>query len=113
LLDALILQNKFFTMKTQPAKKTLTSTTAAPVSKRSSAQNTPAAVLFTKDNYKWMLIGIVIMAIGFFLMAGGKSSDPNVFNDNEIYSFRRITLAPILIVGGLIVEIFAIMKKPK
>jgi hypothetical protein len=75
----------------------------------------PAEVnhLFTKENYKWMLIGLVIMAIGFFLMAGGKSADPNVFNDNEIYSFRRITLAPILIVGGLIVEIFAIIKKQK
>jgi hypothetical protein len=75
----------------------------------------PAEVnaLFSKENYKWMLIGVVIMAIGFFLMAGGKSPDPNVFNDNEIYSFRRITLAPILIVGGLIVEIFAIIKKQK
>ncbi|HEY8661834.1 MAG TPA: DUF3098 domain-containing protein [Hanamia sp.] len=69
--------------------------------------------LFTKENYKWMIIGLVIMAIGFFLMAGGKSTDPNVFNDNEIYSFRRITLAPILIIAGLVVEIFAIMKKQK
>ena len=60
-----------------------------------------------------MLIGIVVMAIGFFLMAGGKSADPNVFNDNQVYSFRRITLAPILIVGGLILEIFAIIKKQK
>ncbi len=71
------------------------------------------SVLFTKDNYKWMVIGLIILAIGFFLMAGGKSADPNVFNDNEIYSFRRITLAPILIVGGLLVEIYAIMKKQK
>lgn len=70
-------------------------------------------VLFTKENYKWMLIGLIVMAIGFFLMAGGKSSDPNVFNDSEIYSFRRITLAPILIVGGLVIEIFAIIKKQK
>lgn len=69
--------------------------------------------LFTKENYKWMLIGVVVMAIGFFLMAGGKSTDPNVFNDNQIYSFRRITFAPILIVGGLVIEIFAIIKKPK
>lgn len=69
--------------------------------------------LFTKENYKWMLIGLVILALGFFLMAGGKSADPNVFNDAEIYSFRRITLAPILIVGGLIVEVFAIIKSRK
>ncbi len=60
-----------------------------------------------------MLIGLVILALGFFLMAGGKSSDPNVFNDKDIYSPIRITIAPILIVAGLIVEIFAIMKKPK
>jgi hypothetical protein len=70
-------------------------------------------ILFTKENYKWMLIGLIVMAIGFFLMAGGKSSNPNVFNDAEIYSFRRITLAPILIVGGLVIEIFAIIKKQK
>lgn len=71
------------------------------------------STLFTRENYKWMLIGLVIMAIGFFLMAGGKSEDPNVFDDSVIYGFRRITLAPILIVAGLVVEIFAIIKKPK
>lgn len=70
-------------------------------------------ILFTRENYKWMIIGLIVMAIGFFLMAGGKSADPNVFNDAEIYSFRRITLAPILIVGGLVIEIFAIIKKQK
>ncbi len=69
--------------------------------------------LFGKDNYKWMLIGLVVMAIGFFLMAGGKSSDPNVFQDKDVYSTTRITIAPILIIAGLIIEIFAIMKKPK
>jgi hypothetical protein len=86
----------------------------APTSSDKESYHTPGEnLLFTKENYKWMLIGLVIMAIGFFLMAGGKSADPNVFNDNEIYSFRRITLAPILIVAGLIVEIFAIVKKHK
>ena len=60
-----------------------------------------------------MLIGLVILALGFFLMAGGKSKDPNGFNDAEIYSTTRITIAPILIIGGFIIEIFAIMKKPK
>ena len=53
------------------------------------------------------------MALGFFLMAGGKSNNPNVFNDKDVYSPMRITIAPILIVAGLLVEIFAIMKKPK
>ena len=69
--------------------------------------------LFGKVNLTWMLIGLIIMAIGFFIMAGGKSADPNKFNDNEIYSFRRITLAPFLIMAGFVIEIFAIMKKPK
>jgi len=69
--------------------------------------------LFGKENFIWMFIGLVIMAIGFFLMAGGKSADPTKFNDNEIYSFTRITLAPFLIIAGFVVEIFAIMKKPK
>jgi hypothetical protein len=84
------------------------------ISHKPAVHTTPEEnILFTKENYKWMLIGAVIMTIGFFLMAGGKSSDPNVFNDAQIYSFRRITLAPILIVGGLIVEIYAIIKKQK
>lgn len=69
--------------------------------------------LFTKDNYMWMLIGIAVMAIGFFLMSGGKSTDPKVFNDSEVYSTTRITIAPLLIIAGLVLEIFAIMKKPK
>jgi hypothetical protein len=69
--------------------------------------------LFTKDNYMWMLIGVVVMAVGFLLMSGGKSADPKVFNDKEVYSTTRITIAPLLIIGGLLIEIFAIMKKPK
>ncbi len=68
--------------------------------------------LFTKDNYMWMLIGIAVMALGFFLMSGGKSNDPKVFNDSEVYSTTRITIAPLLIIAGLVLEIFAIMKKP-
>jgi FtsH-binding integral membrane protein len=90
-----------------------TNKTSATSPQRSEKVVEEQSTLFTRENYKWMLIGLVIMAIGFFLMAGGKSEDPNVFNDNEIYGFRRITLAPILIVAGLVVEIFAIIKKPK
>jgi len=70
-------------------------------------------VLFTKENYKWMVIGLLVMALGFFLMAGGKSSNPNVFSDKDVYSPIRITVAPVLIVAGLLLEIFAIMKRPK
>jgi len=72
-----------------------------------------STTLFTKGNYIWMGIGGVVMLLGLLLMAGGKSADPNVFDVNEVYSFRRITIAPILIVAGLMVEVYAIMKKPK
>jgi hypothetical protein len=69
--------------------------------------------LFGKENYRWMIIGIVIMALGIVLMVGGKSKDPNVFDPKEVYSFTRITIAPILILAGLVLEIFAIFKKSK
>jgi Protein of unknown function (DUF3098) len=77
---------------------------------KTTASSTP---LFGKENYKWMLIGLAVLALGFFLMAGGKSSDPKVFDPNEVYSPIRITLAPILIIAGFVIEIFAIMKKSK
>ena len=69
--------------------------------------------LFGKENYIWMLAGLAVLALGFFLMAGGKSTDPKVFDTKEVYSTTRITIAPILIIGGFIIEIIAIMKKPK
>ncbi|MDF2187366.1 DUF3098 domain-containing protein [Paraflavitalea sp. CAU 1676] len=69
--------------------------------------------LFGKENYIWIIAGIVVMLIGLALMMGGDSKDPNVFTNNEVYSFRRITLAPILILAGLGLEVFAIFRKPK
>jgi hypothetical protein len=69
--------------------------------------------IFTKENYKWMLGGLVLMVIGMFLMAGGKSNDPNVFDKDAVYSSTRITIAPLLILAGLVIEIFAIFRKPK
>ena len=71
------------------------------------------APLFTKDNYLWMGIGGGIIALGMFLMSGGKNVDPKVFDYNVVYSTTRVTVAPILIIGGLLVEIFAIFKKSK
>jgi hypothetical protein len=64
------------------------------------------------ENYKLLAIGFVIIVIGFLLMIGGKSDDPSKFSEN-IFSFRRITLAPIVVLAGFIFEIWAIMKKPK
>lgn len=67
---------------------------------------------FGKENYKLLIIGFVIIIVGFVLMTGGASVDPTVFDENEIFSFRRITLAPIVVLFGFCFEIFAIMKKP-
>ncbi|MFM7671374.1 MAG: DUF3098 domain-containing protein [Bacteroidota bacterium] len=70
--------------------------------------------LFSKENYTWMAVGLILIAVGMFLMSGGKSNEnPAVFNKEELYSPIRITVAPILILAGLVVEIFAIFRKPK
>ena len=99
------------------AVSTSTSTGTKPVSTvRTSVgtkQVTPLQPLFSKDNYWWMIIGGVVIALGMILMSGGKNQDPNVFDYNVVYSFTRITIAPILIVGGLVIEIFALFKKSK
>ena len=69
--------------------------------------------LFGKENYMWMLAGVVVIILGFILMAGGKSADPKIFDPKEVYSTTRITIAPLLIIIGFILEIIGIMKKPK
>lgn len=69
--------------------------------------------LFGRENYLWILAGIAIIALGLILMAGGRSTDPNVFDPKEVYSTTRITIAPILILIGLGMGVFAIFRKPK
>lgn len=66
----------------------------------------------TSENYKLMAIGFVAVVIGFILMTGGGTDDYSVFNGEELFSFRRTVLAPIIIVAGFVFEIYAIMKKP-
>jgi len=68
--------------------------------------------VFTKTNYIIMGVGLVLLALGYILLAGGGSDDPNVFN-YEMFNVRRLYVAPILIILGLIAEIVAIMYKPK
>lgn len=68
--------------------------------------------LFGRKNYILMLVGLGFIALGFVLMAGGGSDDPAVFNE-AIYNFRRIRLAPTLVIIGLAIEIYAIMAKTK
>ena len=77
------------------------------------SNETKATSLFAKENYTWMIIGAVVISLGMVLMSGGKSADPNVFNTKEVYSTTRITIAPIMIVIGLLIEVYAIFKSPK
>ena len=69
--------------------------------------------IFDQSNYVIMIAGVVIILVGFLLMSGGATSDVKVFPKEELYSFRRITLAPIVIMIGFAVEIVAILKRPK
>ncbi|MFZ5940458.1 MAG: DUF3098 domain-containing protein [Bacteroidota bacterium] len=66
-----------------------------------------------KENYRLLIIGFAVIILGFILMIGGKAPDPSQFNENEIFSFRRVTLAPMIVLAGFIFEIWAIMKKPR
>lgn len=68
--------------------------------------------LFEKRNYVIMLIGLAFIGLGFILMAGGGSDNPDIFNA-DIYNFRRIRLAPTLVIIGMGIEIYAIMAKSK
>ncbi len=83
---------------------------AANASKKNSVQNLP--FLFDKQNYILMGVGLAVIILGYILMSGGRSADPNVFDADALYSFRRITLAPVLVLIGLAIEGYAIMKKP-
>lgn len=75
-------------------------------------QENESKFLFGKKNYMIMLIGLGFIVLGFILMAGGGSDDPQIFNE-DIYNFRRIRLAPTLVLIGLGIEIYAIMAKSK
>lgn len=66
--------------------------------------------LFSKENYKILIIGLVVIAFGFLLMSGGANENPNVFNE-EVYNFRRIRLAPTVVLIGFGITIFSILKK--
>lgn len=68
--------------------------------------------IFEKKNYQFMFIGLAVIALGFILMAGGGSDDPNTF-DPDIYSFQRIRLAPTLVLLGFAIEVYAILLNPK
>jgi hypothetical protein len=93
-----------------PVKPVETARPTNASSKSKSFQGLP--FLFDKQNYMWMAIGLVVIIAGYALMSGGRSADPNVFDGDSLYSFTRITVAPIMIILGLVIEGYAIMKKP-
>ena len=75
-------------------------------------KSTKKELLFRKGNYQFLLLSIIIIGIGFVLMVGGGSSDPNIFNQ-EIFNFRRIRLAPALVLVGFGVAVYSILTSPK
>ena len=83
------------------------------MSKSNKKSETPVKreYIFQRRNYLWMFIGLVFISLGFILMSGGGSDDPNVFNP-DIYNFRRIRLAPTLVLIGLAIEVYAILLNP-
>ena len=82
------------------------------MSKKNKPEDKKIEFALGKENYRLLIIGFAIIVFGFLLMIGGKAESPDVFNE-EVFSFRRITLAPIVVLFGFIFEIYAIMKKPK
>ena len=108
----------------KPPKKKVISTKAVPkdgphsskfrsknkVRARKSSKSRVVDLPFGKRNYQLVAVGAILVLIGMLLMTGGAMPSPDVWDDSRIYSFRRITLAPIVIVAGLVVEIFAIFR---
>lgn len=69
--------------------------------------------IFSKINYKLVIIGMVVVILGFILMSGGGTDDPNEFDGEALFSFTRITLAPFMVIAGYVVILYGILKKPK
>ncbi len=88
-------------------------TASKPTAKESAMQDKMKLPLFEKDNYIWMGVGAAVIGLGMILMSGGKNQDINQFDTSLVYSTTRVTIAPILIMLGFVIEIFAIFKKPK
>jgi membrane-bound ClpP family serine protease len=82
------------------------------MSKKNKPEEKKIEFALGRENYILLIIGFAIIIFGFILMIGGKAESPDEFNE-KIFSFRRITLAPIIVLFGFLFEIYAIMKKPK
>ncbi|MEM9920687.1 MAG: DUF3098 domain-containing protein [Bacteroidota bacterium] len=109
--------------KKSPKKKVVVSTrsktakkvtpTSSRVRQGATTNVTKEPLLFDKQNYLWMGVGILLIALGMILMMGGNMPDPDTWDPKIIYGFRRTVLAPFLILAGLVIEIFAIFKGSK
>jgi len=100
-------QKKKVVVTTSQASKSPKAGTTTSSSRRAVAE----PLLFGKETYIWMAGGALLIIVGLFLMSGGKMPDANTWDPDLIYGFRRTVLAPIVILTGLIVEIYAIFKK--
>jgi hypothetical protein len=99
---------------TKPQKgKTAAPVQAAPQPKVKAAPAPQLPFLFSKENYIIMIAGVAVIILGFALMTGVANDNPAVFPREEIYSFRRITLAPITVLLGFAIEVYAILKRPR
>ena len=101
-------KKKVVVKSTKGAIKTVP--TASKLKGNSSVVASKYVPVFSKENYMWMFISIGLIAIGFLLMMGGSMPNPDVWDEDVIYSFRRITLAPIVIIGGFIAGVYSIFK---
>jgi len=97
--------------KINPTKRTIATSTSPDAASVNIPKSSEGGLLFNKTTYMYILGGIGLMVIGFFLMSGGHNEDPNVFDEDVIYSTRRTLIAPIFILAGLIVQVLAIFKK--
>jgi hypothetical protein len=103
------------TTKPQKGKPAATAP-SAPQAKAKTVTAPPVSnlpFLFSKENYIIMAAGIAVIILGFVLMTGVANDNPAVFPKEEIYSFRRITLAPVVVIIGFLIEVYAILKRPK
>ncbi len=99
--------------KITPSTPLVKATSTNVTTKKTMYTKQPLLPLFAKDNYRWMYIGAAVIILGMLLMMGGKNQNPNVFDYNVVYSKMRITVAPIVILAGLMIEVYAIFKSPK
>ncbi|MDR1406248.1 MAG: DUF3098 domain-containing protein [Prevotellaceae bacterium] len=90
-----------------------TTATKKPAATADKAAKQTAWFAVDKQNYKYIALGFGVIVLGFLLMLGGRSDNPDVFDGSKLFSFTRVTLAPVVVIAGFVIEIYAIMRKPK